>query len=110
MEHADLYPIFAYKRKHGQVCVQIGNLLQGRAAFIENILTKHSRQDGHLEEKITTLENKLSQSKVMHREQVNRLNYVITTIDNLENRNRQNNIRVRGLPIATGSEKLMPML
>lgn len=43
-------------------------------------------------------------------EQDQYLRSIITTIDDLENRSRLNNIRVRGLPEATGTEDLISIL
>lgn len=50
------------------------------------------------ESRISIIEQKLIQSERQNQEQDQCLKYAITTMDDLENRNRWNNIRVRGLP------------
>lgn len=63
-----------------------------------------------LDAKLSVMEQKLTQVEARCKEQDHCLKDATTIIDDLENRNRWNNIGVRGLPEATSPEELMPTL
>lgn len=59
-----------------------------------------------IETKVLHIEQKFMEAKRRNQEQELGLKYAIFAIDDLENRNCWNNIRIRGLPEATVPEEL----
>lgn len=63
-----------------------------------------------VEARVALIDQKCMESETKNQEQDQCLKFAIITIDDQENRIRQNNIRVRGMPEATGLEDSIPIL